>query len=231
LGSLIQHRNNRLGSGSALFALGSPEAAGGYGSVTFVRILELVVLLDILAVGVGTAVAATRGVFAMARDRRLPAPLATVSSRYGTPLGSLVLLMVVQAGFILATEFWDELFALPETPHYFAIFVWGATFGGFALLVVYALMCLGSFRGFAGIPGMVGVFIAAIVGLTITAGAIFGSIYQVPSPTILAPVYALVWFAIGIVVMVFSSGRAPASTVLPDLATADVRGAAPPSVE
>ena len=45
----------------------------------------VVVLLDILAVGVGAAVASTRGVFAMARDRRLPAPLARVPPEYGTP--------------------------------------------------------------------------------------------------------------------------------------------------
>ena len=40
------------------------------------KLIEVVVLLDILAVGLGAAVASTRGVFAMARDRRIPGVLA-----------------------------------------------------------------------------------------------------------------------------------------------------------
>ena len=45
-----------------------------------VRLLELIVVcLDMLAVYVGAAVASTRGVFAMSRDRRLPAMMAKVS--------------------------------------------------------------------------------------------------------------------------------------------------------
>ncbi len=130
-----------------LFALGSPESAGGYGSTFILELLVIVVFLDILAVGVGAATASTRGVFAMARDRRLPGALASVSKKYGTPTGAIVLMMVVMAGFIALNEFWEDLFALPGFPHYFSIFVWASTFGGFALVVVYLLMSVGAFRG------------------------------------------------------------------------------------
>ena len=34
-------------------------------------------------------------------------------------------------------------------PVFFALFAWGSTFGGFALVVVYLLMCIGSLRSFA----------------------------------------------------------------------------------
>jgi amino acid transporter len=71
-----------------LFALGAPKSAGGYGGVWIDRLLELVVLFDMLAVAIGCAVSASRGIFAMARDRRIPAPLARVSRRHGTPLGA-----------------------------------------------------------------------------------------------------------------------------------------------
>ena len=81
--------NLAAAAGAPLFALGAPTSAGGFGSDTIHKVLEVVVLLDILAVGVGAAVASTRGVFAMARDRRLPAPLASVSSKYGTPIGAI----------------------------------------------------------------------------------------------------------------------------------------------
>jgi amino acid transporter len=200
-----------------LFALGAPEAAGGYGSVTIDRILELVVLLDILAVGVGAAVASTRGVFAMARDRRLPAPLASVSPRFGTPSAAIVLLTVVNVAFIALTEFWDGLFALPAFPHYFSIFAWASTFGGFSLVVVYLLMSVGALRGLADEPNKAGVIVAAIVGIALTVGAIYGSFYKVMSPTVLAPWFALIWLVVGIVVTMLARGREPASSALADL--------------
>jgi amino acid transporter len=204
-----------------LFALASPEAAGGYGSTTILRVMELVVLLDILAVGIGAAVASTRGIFAMARDRRLPGPLAAVSSRYETPVGAIAFLMVVQAAFILATEFWNDLFALPDLPHYFSIFAWASTFGGFALVVVYLLMAVGALFGLRDHPSYVGVVIAALVGIALTGGAIYGSFADVPSPTILAPIYALIWAGIGLLYMLVVRGREPARVALADLSTGE----------
>ena len=200
-----------------LFALASPSSAGGFGSTTLVRIMELVVLLDMTAVAVGAAVASTRGIFAIARDRRLPAMLAKVSSRFGTPSGAIVFLTVVNLLFIAAGEWWNALFALPPpTPHYFAIFSWASTFGAFALVVVYALMAIGSLRGVGGAvtPGLV---VAAIVGLVLSGGAIYGSIYKVPSPTKLAPYYAIALFVIGLVITFAVRGREPASRALADL--------------
>jgi amino acid transporter len=200
-----------------LFALGAPESAGGYGSDLISKVLVVVVLLDILAVGVGAAVASTRGVFAMARDRRLPAPLASVSPRFGTPAGAIALLMLVQAVMIAATELWDDLFALPDTPHYFAIFAWAATFGGFALLVVYLLMSIGALRGLADHPNRAGVYLAVLLGVAITLAGIYGSFYKVTSPFLIAPWAALAWFLVGVVVMIVVRGRPPASETLADL--------------
>ncbi len=72
-------------AGAPLFGLAGPSADGGFGSVALRRLMELVVVFDMLAVLIGCSVAASRGFFAMARDNRLPRPLAKVSSR-GTPL-------------------------------------------------------------------------------------------------------------------------------------------------
>jgi hypothetical protein len=69
----------------------------------------------------------------------------------------------------------------------------GSTFGGFALVVVYLLMAIGSLRNFAAAPGRAWLLISAVLAIVITAGAIFGSFYTVTSPTILAP-----WFALGV---------------------------------
>jgi Luciferase-like monooxygenase len=53
----------------------------GSGGTWIDRLLELVVLFDMLAVAIGCAVSASRRIFAMARDRRIPARLAVVRPR------------------------------------------------------------------------------------------------------------------------------------------------------
>jgi amino acid transporter len=199
-----------------LFALA--DASSPYGSEFWLKIVLLVVFLDMLAVYIGAGVASTRGTFALARDRRLPGAFARVSSRFGTPVGAIVFLMVIQAILILAAEAAsDTLLALPGLPHYFSIFAWGATFGAFALLVVYFLLSLGGLVGLTEGAGRAGVVAAGLVGIVVTGAAIFGSFYKVPSPTLLAPIYALIWGVIGLVFMLLVKGREPASTALPEL--------------
>lgn len=202
-------------AGAPLFALGAPGSR--FGSDAILKVLLLVVLLDMLAVYVGAAVASTRGVFAMARDRRLPRVLASVSSRYATPAGAIAVVMVVQALWIAASQWWTGLFALEGLPHYFSVFVWSSTFGGFALLGVYLLLSLGAIRVLADDLEKGKLAISVILGIVITGGAIFASFYKVPSPTVLAPWYAVIWFAVGLVVMFVAKGREPASRVLGDL--------------
>jgi amino acid transporter len=202
-----------------LFALGAAKSAGGYGGTWIDRLLELVVLFDMLAVAIGCATSASRGIFAMARDRRIPGVLAVTSRRHNSPLGAAIFLTVASVVTLLVDEYWKGLFALPGTPHYFALFAWGSTFGGFALVVVYLLMAVGSLRSFARAPGRVWIIISAVLGIVITAAAIFGSFYKVTSPTILAP-----WFALGVLVLGFAStfvtrSRQSASSQLADLTT------------
>lgn len=197
-----------------LFALGAPGTE--FGSNVWLKILLVVVLLDMLAVYVGAAVASTRGTFAMARDRRLPGMLAGVSRAYGTPVGAIAFLLAVQALLIAGAQ-WTTIFALPGQPEYFSLFAWCATFGGFALLVVYLLMSLGAIRGLADDPERARLAVSVVLGIAITGAAIFGSFYKVPSPTVLAPWYAVIWLALGLVVMFLAKGRERASDVLGDL--------------
>jgi len=204
-------------AGAPLFALGAPASAGGFGGTWIDRLLELVVLFDMIAVAIGCAVSASRGIFAMARDRRIPAPLAVVSQRHGSPLGATAFLVGASVATLLVNQFWTGLFALPQTPHYFALFAWGSTFGGFALVVVYLLMCVGSLRNFAAHSGRTRLAIAAVIGILITAGAIFGSFYKVTSPTIWAPWLALALLAVGFGSTFVLQARQPASAHLADL--------------
>lgn len=197
-----------------VFALGSPDF---FGSELILKVLIVVVFLDIMAVGLGAAVASTRGIFALARDRRIPGALAAVSGRRGTPIGAIVFVEGFSVLMVLFAELWDDLFALPETPHYFAMFLWLSTFGGFSLMIVYGLMSLGSFRGLANDPNRVGVVIAGLLGVAISIGAVYGGIYKQPNPFSLVWMYSAAWFLLGIVVTSVVKGREPASQVLTDL--------------
>jgi amino acid transporter len=204
-------------AGAPLFALGAPAKAGGYGGTWIDRLLELVVLFDMIAVAIGCAVSASRGFFALGRDRRVPASLAVVSRRHGTPLGATVFLVAASVATLLVSQFWTSLFALPQTPHYFALFAWGSTFGGFALVVVYLLMCIGSLRSFAASGNRARLTVAAIVGIVITAGAVFASFWKVTKPTIYAPWVAIALLAIGYVSTFVLRSRQQATSRLADL--------------
>jgi amino acid transporter len=203
-------------SGAPLFALGAPGSP--VGSDFWLKVLLVVVFFDMLAVYIGAAVASTRGTFAMARDRRLPGAFASVAAKYGTPIGAILLLIVIQAVLIITSEVApDSFLGLPGLPHYFSIFVWCSTFGGFALLVVYLLMSVGAMVGLAGTAGYGGVVISSLLGILISGAAIFGSFYKVTSPTLIAPWAALAWFGLGLVYMMLVKGREPASEALGDL--------------
>jgi amino acid transporter len=201
-----------------LFALGSPAAQGGYGgsSDLMLKVLEIVVFLDVMAVGLGAATASTRGIFAMARDRRIPGPLAAVNRR-GQPVGSILFVEAFSVLMILFAQYREGLFALPGQPHFFALFAWLSTYGGFTLMIVYALTALGAFRGLADHANQAGVWVAALIGLVISVGAIFGGIYQVGAPFDMVWKLALIWIALGIVATLAVRGRPPAREVLSDL--------------
>lgn len=199
-------------AGAPLFALASPESAGGMGSVFLVRLMELVVCLDMLAVLLGCATAGSRGLFALARDRRLPSGLGSVSRR-GTPLVAGGVVMAIYLVIVLVTEYWTSLFAVPDTPHYAAMFAVIAGFGSFSMASIYFLLSVGALRGLADHPQRWKVVLAATVGIVVTGAALFGAIYQVPAPVIYAPIASIVVFVFALVVVRGGNARTPATAV------------------
>lgn len=185
-------------AGAPLFALASP-GAGAYGSVALVRLMELVVILDMLAVLLGCATAGSRGLFALARDRRLPVAMAKISVR-GNPLRAGVVVMAMYAVVVVITTQWNSLWESPDFPHYIAMFNVLSTYGSLAITVVYLLMSLGAPRGLADHPNRPAVLVATTVGVAVTAAAIFGSIYKASTPVVYAPIAAGVFLVIALVV-------------------------------
>jgi hypothetical protein len=140
-----------------------------------------------------------------------------VSKRHGTPFGATVFVVAASLATLAINQWWTGLFALPGLPHYFALFAWGSTFGGFALVVVYLLMSIGALRSYAAAPGRGALIVAVLIGIVITAGAIFASFYKVQRPTIWAPWGAIGLFAVGLLITFVLPGRQAARRELADL--------------
>jgi amino acid transporter len=164
-----------------------------------------------LAVMIGCAVSATRGLFALSRDNRLPAPLARISARRGTPLVAAGVVLATHLLVIILTAAWTGLLAQTGLPHYVAMFSWGSTFGGFALAVIYLLMAVGALRGLRDYHRPWAVYLAGVVGIAVTGAAIFGSFYHVTAPVIFAPYAALAILVLGFV-LAFAHREDSAST-------------------
>ena len=194
-----------------LFTLAGPKAAGGYAGVAMRRIIELVVIMDMLAVLVGCAVSASRGIFALARDERLPKPLTKISKR-GTPAGASAFTLVVYA-IVISLVAWTTSFALPNTPEYVSMFAWMSTYGGFAIVVIYLLISVGALRGLQDHPKKWALYIASLVGFIVTGAAIYGAIYKVTAPTVYAPYAAVVILIVGLIA---AAVMPKAPTGLPD---------------
>jgi len=212
-------------AGAPLFGLAGPVEDGGFGSTFVRRLVEIVVVLDMLAVLIGCAVASSRGIFALARDERLPGGLSKVSKR-GTPMAASILVIIVFIVIVVLTEFVPSFVAIlgpdgePALPHYVSMFSWLSTVGGFALAVIYFLMSVGAFRGLRDHPRKVLVWISAILGIAVTGAAIYGAIYNVPSPTIYAIWFGAAVFIIGLIIAFIAKGQATGLTQFSEL-TAD----------
>ncbi len=185
-------------AGAPLFTLAGPASSGGYASVWIRRLVELVVIFDMLAVLVGCAVSASRGLFALARDRRMPSVMTRIS-RHGTPTGASNFVLAVYAVVIILVAT-TTVVAIPGLPEYVSMFSFLSTYGGFAIAVIYLLISVGALRGLRDAGKIWQLRLAATVGVAVTVAAIYGAIYKVSAPTVYAPYAAVVVLVVGLVV-------------------------------
>jgi amino acid transporter len=121
----------------------------------YATILDLVVILDAMALALAICVTVGRGFFALGRDGLLPRFFSR-TSRHGTPwVGNLV----VAAGALglMAISWLDDLGAqlfsapdesgelVPVLPDGFATFIWSATVGSLAVELVYFVLAVVAF--------------------------------------------------------------------------------------
>ena len=132
------------------------EMATRYIGSWYATILELVVILDALALALAICVTIGRGYFALARDGLLPRVF-TKTSPYGTPWVGNLMVAVGGIGLMLliwATDYVTR-FTIPgedggPVPLFpndeFAVFILSATIGSFAVELVYLVLAVVAFR-------------------------------------------------------------------------------------
>jgi amino acid transporter len=184
--------------GAPLFTLAGPKSTGGFAGVGIRRLVELVVVFDMIAVLIGCAVSASRGIFALARDGRMPRPLTKIS-RHGTPSGASAFVLFAYAVVIVLVTC-TTAFAIPQLPEYVSMFSWMSTFGGFAIAVIYLFIAVGALRGLRHTGKTWQLYLACLVGGLVTIAAIYGAIYKVTAPTVWAPYAGVAILIVGLVV-------------------------------
>ena len=118
--------------------------------------IELAVLLDVIAVGIGFQLAAARGVFSLARDGVLPKALARTNGKQLPILGSVVVFGVTVATTLIMLAKWGTDLVDPSGPDLFfntkvfnGGFVGSTVIGGMLICFVYLLVCVGALKLFA----------------------------------------------------------------------------------
>ncbi len=191
-----------------LYALGSDPT---YGGSTFGELVQWIVVIDIAAVGLGTATASSRGLFALARDGRLPAFFAKVHPRFKTPYVASTVLAVASLILIAVVAFSNGLITVTDMDpgEWFPLFNWLATFGGFMLVAIYVAISVAAFKGMPGeSAGLLA--LAGIVGGLVSLGALYGVIsLNWGSGTAYANIWwiAVIWLVIGLALMLVLGGR------------------------
>jgi amino acid transporter len=202
----------------SVFPLQALASGEEFGSTSFGNLMSVIVILDVLAVCIGVGVAATRGMLAMARAGRLPRPLSAVHPRFRTPVGGTAAFGVVGLVSILLVVITDGVFSRATgtpgvlQPQWVPTFGWMAGFGGTGLAVMYVAVCFAGVRGLWHEASRVRLAGAALAGVLVSLGGVFGAIYQAASPLDTVPWALAVWVLLGVAwsFVPLGGGTAPA---------------------
>ena len=148
--------------------------------------IDLAILLDILAVGIGFELAASRGLFTLARDGLLPKPLAKVNRRQLPANATLVVLAVtVVSVFVGLWRYGTDLIDAATGDVFFNwqifnAFLIASRIGGFLISFVYLLLCIAALKNFA-LKKPIDL-IAALIGLATVGLAIYSQFWKETAP-------------------------------------------------
>lgn len=131
-------------------------------------LIELAIILDMLAVGIGFCAATSRGIFTLARDGLLPKQLASVNSRK-VPAMAINLELVTMVVILVIALIKYGTKADDGFPRVFNAFLVMSTIGAFVISLVYVMLCIGGIVFFSKVGNMKAVA-GSVIGV-LTAGA------------------------------------------------------------
>jgi amino acid transporter len=215
----IGYGKDAVSQGAWAFSPGPvSEMATKYVSSWYATLLELVVILDAMALALAICVVIGRGFFALGRDGLVPSVFAK-TSRYNTPwVGNLA---VAFGGIFLVVLTWVggymDQFKLPVGENgeivpifpndQFATFILSATVGSFAIELVYLILAVAAFRLVPAAGNKPWQYVVVAVAVITPILGFYGALKPAPHDgsnynweaiywTIGLIVLALVWFAI-----------------------------------
>src|SRR5262249_13891072 len=127
----------------------------------------------------------------------------TVHRRYRTPHRCAAVLAVASVIAIVAVWAGDGIFSRATgqpgvlQPQWSPMFGWMAGFGGTGLAVMYLVVSAAGIKGRWRQVSRGKLLLAGLVGSAVAAGAMFGAVYEAPSPLNTVPWALLAWIALG----------------------------------
>jgi amino acid transporter len=153
-----------------------------------------------------STVGAARLLYALSRDTAGPRGLGRTNSRWGTPVGA-TLVIVVTAGVIVIIEA-----AVAAHAAAFNSFLWSGTIGTLILLVVYVLATMGCIMLVFvrhKLPVPTWQIIVPVAGLIVLGYTLYRNVIPYPAGTpAWFPVVSGVWLAAAVVAVIFAPGTA-----------------------
>jgi amino acid transporter len=179
-----------------LLALAAP---GSFGASWLVDVLTLMLLFDMFTLTLATCVYGSRGLFALARDGRLPAPLTRVSRKRNIPSVATAVPVAWMVVLVVGTKVTGPMITEKGTPEYMTVFSWIGGAQGLITAIMYGAVCLGAFGWLRRKDSRPAYLVAAAgVGVLAAGGILFSNLYKAP-----ASVYVTLVLVIGYLILSF----------------------------
>lgn len=140
-------------------------------------LVDIAVLFDAVVVMSAFMATTSRGFFALARHRLLPSPLASVSRRFRTPLGGIILVGVVALLLVAIIEYTQLHVADADVPtNVFTVFGVISTVGSLLIELIYVGLCIVAVRLLVQEPSKWWRWIFLLVALVTPILGIYGAV-------------------------------------------------------
>ncbi len=145
-------------------------------------LVDIAVLFDALVVMSAFMATTSRGMFALARHQLLPSPLASISARFRTPLGGILLVSITALLVTVIVEITQINVSADVAPlNVLTVFAIMSTLGSLLIELIYIGLCLVAVRLIAADPGKWWRWIFLLVAIVTPILGIYGSVVPFPA--------------------------------------------------